>query len=144
MKKLWMVVLSIPLCLLLVLAGCIQTETSPEPVPVPAPSQDSIAEPGPETQQPETQQPKTQQPETQQPETQPSPSEMVPRITVEELLKKMEQNEDVLVIDTRKGVETAYPEGHIPGAMPVTLETIVSGEWMLPGDKDREIILYCT
>ena len=134
MKKLWMVVLSLPLCLLLVLAGCIQTETSPEPVPVPAPSQDSIAEPGPET----------QQPETQQPETQPSPSEMVPRITVEELLKKMEQNEDVLVIDTRKGVETAYPEGHIPGAMPVTLETIVSGEWMLPGDKDREIILYCT
>ena len=135
MKKYCLIIVSI-LCVMLFLVGCVRTETSPEPVPAPAPPQDSNVEPA--------QQPETQQPETQQPETQPSPSDMVPRITAEELFNKIEHNEDVLVIDTRRDVETAFQEGHIPGAVPVPLETIVSGEWILPEDKNGEIILYCT
>ena len=83
------------------------------------------------------------QPE-QGPETQPSPSERVPRITVEDLMLKIEQNEDVMIVDTRRDVETAFQEGHIKGAVPVPFERIVSGEWVLPDDKDREIVLYCS
>jgi rhodanese-related sulfurtransferase len=68
----------------------------------------------------------------------------VPRITVDELFRKIEQNEDVFIIDTRKGIETTFQEGHIAGAVPVSLDEIVSGEWVMTGDKDREIVLYCT
>jgi hypothetical protein len=135
MNKYRIIIASTIVCFILLLAGCTQTETTPEPVPAPEP-QNPIVEPAPE--------PETQQPETQQPETQPSPSASVPRITVEDLFRKIEQHEDVLVIDTRKGVETSFQGGHIPGAVPVPFEQIVSGEWMLPGDRDREIILYCT
>jgi rhodanese-related sulfurtransferase len=133
MKKYCLIITGILVCFILFLAGCVQTQ---ETVPPPAQPQDSIVEPMPG--------PEPQQPEPQQPETQPSPSEMVPRITVEELFRKMEQQEDILIIDTRKGVETAFQEGHIPGAVPASLEQIVSGEWVLSGDRDREIVLYCT
>jgi hypothetical protein len=124
MKKYCIIIMSILVCFILFLVGCMRTKTSPEPVPAPPP--DSIVEPAP------------------QPETQPSPTERVPRLTVEELLQKIEQNEDVLIVDTRKDVETAFQEGHIKGAVSVPFERIVSGEWVLPDDKDREIILYCS
>ena len=49
------------------------------------------------------------------------PSERVPRITIEELLQKIESNADILIVDTRTDVETQFDAGHIKGAVPVPL-----------------------
>ena len=74
----------------------------------------------------------------------PSPSEMVPRISIEELLNKIENNADILIVDSRVDVEEQFDKGHIPGAIPVTLSQVTSGEWIPPADKDKEIIFYCS
>jgi rhodanese-related sulfurtransferase len=71
-----------------------------------------------------------------------SPSERVPRITAEELFQKIKREENVLIVDTRADVETSFEEGHIPGAVPVTLAQILDKQWVPP--SDIEIILYCT
>jgi hypothetical protein len=73
--------------------------------------------------------------------TEPSPSllERIPRLTVDELLQKMADNSNILIVDTRHAEE--YEVDHIKGAISVPLDTIVSGGWMPPLDK--EIILYC-
>ena len=75
------------------------------------------------------------------PSTEPSASllERVPRITIDELLQKMADNSNILIVDTRHADQ--YEEDHIKGAITVPLDTIVSGGWMPPADK--EIILYC-
>lgn len=70
------------------------------------------------------------------------PSERVPRVTVEELLQKIESNADILIVDTRLDVNEAFAADHIKGAIPVHLTKIILGEWNPPADK--EIILYCT
>jgi 3-mercaptopyruvate sulfurtransferase SseA len=73
--------------------------------------------------------------------TEPSSSllEDVPRITIDELLQKMADNSNILIVDTRHADQ--YEVDHIKGAISVPLDTIVSGGWMPPADK--EIILYC-
>jgi len=71
-----------------------------------------------------------------------SPSERVPRVTVDELLQKIESNADIMIVDTRVDVETEFALGHIKGAVPVPLTEIISGQWIPSADK--EIILYCT
>jgi 3-mercaptopyruvate sulfurtransferase SseA len=124
MRMVFRVTVSIIIFAALIVTGCTENVPSTEQSPEPPPG--SIVEPA------------------QEPETQLSPTERVPRITVEELLRKIEQNKDVLIVDTRKDVETAFQEGHIKGAIPVPFERIVSGEWALPDDKDREIVLYCS
>ena len=75
------------------------------------------------------------------PAAEPSSSllESVPRITIDELLQKMADNRNILIVDTRHAEE--YEVDHIKGAISVPLDTIVSGGWMPPADK--EIILYC-
>ena len=70
------------------------------------------------------------------------PSERVPRVTIEELLQKIESNADIIIVDTRVDVEEQFNIGHIKGAIPVPLSKITAGEWIPPVDK--EIILYCT
>jgi hypothetical protein len=110
---------------LLLLASCMPST----PVPSPEPS------PSPEAPQPEAPQPSEDGPL-------PSPSERVPRITVEELYQKMERGENVLIVDTRADVESAFEEGHIEGAVPVTLSDILERRWV--PSTDREIVLYCT
>lgn len=75
----------------------------------------------------------------QEPETRPSPSDMIPRITVEELLQVMESSADILVIDTRD--KEQYDVDHITGAISVPLSVILEGEWTPPADK--ALILYC-
>ena len=63
----------------------------------------------------------------------------VPRVTIEELLQKMETGANIMVVDTRYGFE--YDEGHIKGAVSAPFPEIASGEWVPPGDA--EIIFYC-
>lgn len=72
-------------------------------------------------------------------ETKPSPSDMVPRITIEELLQEMESNANILVIDTRD--KEQYDVDHIKGAISVPYSAIIEGEWTPPSDK--ALILYC-
>lgn len=69
-------------------------------------------------------------------------SDRVPRMTIGELLKKIESNADILIVDTRADVETEFASGHIKGAIPVPLTDIIAGQWTPPADK--EIIFYCT
>ena len=75
---------------------------------------------------------------TPEPAAKPTPSERVPRITIEELLQKMESEAGILVVDTR--YKEQYDEDHIKGAVSAPLSTIEEG-WVPP--SDREIILYC-
>ena len=120
--------------LVLVLYGCTpgasnSTPSQPEET---APSQpaDSTPTPAPST--------------TPESSARTSPSEMVPRISIEELLNKIESNADILIVDSRVDVEEQFDKGHIPGAIPVTLAQVTSGEWVLPADKDKEVIFYCS
>jgi hypothetical protein len=76
----------------------------------------------------------------QEPAARQAPSELVPRITIEELLQKMESKANILVVDTRH--KEQYDVDHIKGAVSAPLSTIVEGGWMPPSDK--EIILYCS
>ena len=79
---------------------------------------------------------------TSEPVYGPPPSALVPRITPEELLYKIQSNADIIIVDARVDVETQFDAGHIKGAIPVPLSEITSGQWLPPADK--EIILYCT
>jgi len=131
--------LLIPVVLiLLVLVGCpskaSNTPVSPVPAPVPVPAQDSTAEPVPT--------PEPAPGSKQQPISSRSPSERIPRVTVEELLHKMESNTDIIIVDTRIDVEEQFEVDHIKGAVPVPLSEITSRQWTPPTAK--EIILYCT
>jgi len=51
----------------------------------------------------------------------------------------MADNSNIIIVDTRHAEE--YEVDHIKGAVSVPLDTIVSGGWAPPADK--EIILYC-
>ena len=70
----------------------------------------------------------------------PSLSEMVPRITIDELKQKMESGEDIVVVDSRHKEE--YDVDHIKGAVSAPLSVVVAGEWTAPLDK--ELIFYCS
>lgn len=70
------------------------------------------------------------------------PSARVPRITIDELLQKINSHADILIVDSRIDVEKLFDAGHIPGAIPVPLSEIIDGKWLPPADK--EIIFYCT
>jgi len=70
------------------------------------------------------------------------PSERVPRITIDELLQKINSHADILIIDCRVDVEQQFTAGHIPGAVPVPLSKITEGQWLPLTDK--EIIFYCS
>ncbi|MBM4446038.1 MAG: rhodanese-like domain-containing protein [Chloroflexi bacterium] len=80
--------------------------------------------------------------ETPVPEPVSSPTllEWVPRISIEELLGKMESNANIVIVDTR--YEDQYNVDHIKGAVSAPLATIIAGQWVPPSDK--EIILYCS
>jgi len=70
------------------------------------------------------------------------PSERVPRITVDELLQKIDSHADILIVDSRIDVEKLFADGHIKGAIPVPLSQIMEGQWLPPADQ--EIIFYCS
>lgn len=73
-----------------------------------------------------------------------SPSALVPRVIADELLQKIQQNDDMLIIDDRRGVETSFAESHIKGAVSVPFDLILSHDWTPPENKDLEIIIYCS
>ncbi len=66
-------------------------------------------------------------------------SDMIPRITIQELKRKVDSNAAVVIVDNRSQAE--YDLDHIKGAICVPLTTIVTGEWILP--IDRELVFYC-
>jgi len=73
----------------------------------------------------------------------PSPSDMVPRVTIDYLYRRMQEKADILIIDARAGVETLYDEDHIKGAIPVPLSKFTEG-WSPAVPLDTEIVIYCT
>jgi hypothetical protein len=79
---------------------------------------------------------------TSAPSAKPSPTDMVPRITIDELYKKMQSGANILIIDGRSGVETEFEIDHIKGAIPVTLTQFTTG-WAPTAPLDEEIIIYC-
>ena len=50
----------------------------------------------------------------------------------------------MLIVDSRVDVEQEFDKGHIKGAIPVTLNQVISGQWIPPNEKDKEIIFYCS
>lgn len=66
----------------------------------------------------------------------------VPRITKEELKRKLEAREDITLIDVRNETDYSTSEVKIPGAVRVPLEEL---EVRLTGfDSSREAVAYCT
>ena len=70
----------------------------------------------------------------------PSPSDMIPRISIDELKQKMESGAAIVIVDNRHQEE--YDVDHIKGAILAPLDTIVAGGWLPTADK--ELILYCS
>lgn len=66
----------------------------------------------------------------------------VPRIAKEELKTKMEQGEDILVLDVRTGMSYTGSKTKIKGAIRFAPNDIDVWSKNLP--KDKEIITYCT
>ena len=64
----------------------------------------------------------------------------VPRISVEELMERLDNGEEIVVVDTRS--TTSYDIKHIPGAISMPSINIESPLDELP--LDQEIVLYCT
>lgn len=64
----------------------------------------------------------------------------VPRISVEELKERLDNGEEIVVVDTRS--TSSYDIEHIPGAISMPSTNIESPLDELP--LDQEIVLYCT
>lgn len=65
-----------------------------------------------------------------------------PRIIKEDLLKKMEAGEDLLIIDARNDADYIRSESRLPGAVRVTLEEIEGFGATI--DAQRQVVIYCT
>ena len=88
--------------------------------------------------------PEQAEPEIESTSTPPrSPADMIPRITIDELLKKITEKQDIVIVDTREEIEMQYDIEHIKGAVAAPLSVIIAGEWR-PDNLDREIVLYCS
>ncbi len=72
-----------------------------------------------------------------------APTDQVPRVSIEELLQKINSGADILIIDARRDVEEQFKTAHIKGAVAVPPDTITEGKWSPPADLNREIIFYC-
>lgn len=66
----------------------------------------------------------------------------IARITVDELKEKLDQGEELVIVDLRHSLDfQALPET-IPGAMRIDANELQENNERLP--RDREVILYCT
>ena len=70
-----------------------------------------------------------------------SPSDNVSRITIDDLLQKIEAREDIIIVDTRSDVEEKFNDDHIKGAIPLHVSRIEANLWV-PDDINKEVILY--
>lgn len=113
--------------LAVILLACMPAEVAPSAVPTTPPAAIPV-ESGQPTETAST--------------AQPGNEDMIPRITAAELKAGYDSGADILIVDTRSKEE--YNKEHIEGAVSAPLGDIVSGKWLFPEDKDREIIFYCT
>jgi rhodanese-related sulfurtransferase len=73
-----------------------------------------------------------------------APTDKVPRISIEDLLTKINSGSDFLLVDARRDVAEKFKIAHIKGAVAVPPDTITQGKWTPPDDLNREIIFYCS
>jgi predicted sulfurtransferase len=71
-----------------------------------------------------------------------SATDVVPRITVQELKAKIDKGEDVVIIDVRAGREYEDSKIKIKGAVRIPIVKLEDRISELP--RDKEIITYCT
>jgi hypothetical protein len=64
------------------------------------------------------------------------------RITIEQLKRKLDAKEELVIIDTRTGLAWTGTTVKIKGAIHITLEQLEARMKDLP--KNREIVTYCT
>ena len=65
----------------------------------------------------------------------------VARVTPEELKKKLDSGEDVMIIDVRHSLDFEADPYIIPGALRIPSEQLESYPEV---PKDREVVVYCT
>lgn len=66
----------------------------------------------------------------------------IARITPEELKRKLDAGEDVMIVDLRHSMDFEAESHVIPGAMRVSAEDLEGRHHEIP--RDRDVILYCT
>jgi len=66
----------------------------------------------------------------------------IARITPEELKRKLDAGEDMVVVDLRHSVEFESDDAKVPGAIHLDPEEIEQRHVEIP--RDRDIVLYCT
>ena len=66
----------------------------------------------------------------------------LPRITVEEVKKRMDEGEQILFIDTRKSQDWDASDVKLPGALRIHYSALEQHLDELP--RDRPIVPYCT
>ena len=66
----------------------------------------------------------------------------VERITPEELKRKLDAGEDIMILDVRHLLEFQAEPQTIPGAIYLPLEQLKEGSFKFP--RDREAVLYCS
>jgi rhodanese-related sulfurtransferase len=65
-----------------------------------------------------------------------------PRITVEELKRRMEAGEDFTIIDVRNPQAWAQADSKIPEAIRIAIDDLETNLPRIPGDKP--VVAYCT
>lgn len=65
-----------------------------------------------------------------------------PRVTKEDLKKKMETGEDLLIVDVRNDVDYNASGFKLPGAVRVALEEVEG--FAASVDRVRQVVAYCT
>lgn len=74
------------------------------------------------------------------PNAQPSPGKRYLTLTPEEAKARLDEGEDIVLLDVRTQEE--FDAGHIPGAVCLPHDTITE-DHPLPYDKEAEILVYC-
>ena len=65
-----------------------------------------------------------------------------PRITVDELKRRMDAEEDFTILDSRNPQAWAESDGMVPGAIRVPADEWKENLWRIP--KSRPVVAYCT
>ena len=67
---------------------------------------------------------------------------MAKKITVDELRKRFERDEDIFFVDTRNPTAWAEAETKLPGAIRVPADQVEQHLADIP--RDRTVVTYCT
>jgi rhodanese-related sulfurtransferase len=66
-----------------------------------------------------------------------------PRVDVRELKRRLDEGDDLLLLDVRTAADFVGDQGHIAGATNIPLESLLSRLDELTGHRDRPIALVC-